>query len=68
MEKTNRPGSKLVKCMNHDPEKSKWGEYAPIGGCLETIYIDEKSDRGLCWKCTSSSVSNLNGTQYRNED
>jgi hypothetical protein len=48
MEKTNRPGSKLVKCMNHDPEKSKWGEYAPIGGCLETIYIDEKSDRGLC--------------------
>jgi|TARA_B110000483_G_scaffold11458_1_gene13217 hypothetical protein len=60
MEKGNRKGMKEVKCMNHDPENSKWGEYAPEdGACKELIMIDEKSDRGLCYRCTSRSVSNL---------
>lgn len=55
--RTMRKGMKTVKCMNHDPENSKWGEYAPLGGCDETLEIDERSDRGLCWKCTSRSVN-----------
>jgi len=58
-----RKGMKLVKCMNHDPEASKWGQYAPDGGCSEKLYIDEASTAGLCWKCTSSSVSNLKGSE-----
>ena len=51
-------GTKKLKCMNHDPENSKWGEYAPEDGpCLETINVDERTDRALCWRCTSRSVS-----------
>jgi hypothetical protein len=67
MAKTERPGSKLVKCMNHDPETSKWGQYAPDGGCDETMYIDEKSDRGLCFRCTSRSVTNMNDYGSHND-
>lgn len=62
-----RDGQKEVKCMNHDPENSKWGEYAPDGGCDETLFIDAKSTAGLCWRCTSRSVNNMRGTQYNNE-
>jgi hypothetical protein len=55
---SKRKGMKRVKCMNHDPANSKWGEYAPEDGpCLEMIDIDLRSDRGLCWRCTSRSVS-----------
>jgi hypothetical protein len=53
-----RKGMKTVKCMNHDPENSKWGEYAPEDGpCEETLQIDERSTKGLCWRCTSRSVT-----------
>ena len=52
-----KDGQKQVKCMNHDPENSKWGEYAPEGGCKELMWIDTRSDRGLCWRCTSNSVN-----------
>lgn len=53
-----RKGMKTVKCMNHDPENSKWGEYAPEDGpCQEMMQIDERSARGLCWRCTSRSVT-----------
>lgn len=59
-----RKGMQLVKCMNHDPENSKWGDYAPEGGCEETLYIDEKSSKGLCWRCTQRSVGNIKGESY----
>jgi hypothetical protein len=68
MKATTRHGQKEDKCMNHDPEASKWGQYAPSGGCTETLFIDEKSTAGLCWRCTSSSVTNLSGTQYREQE
>ena len=55
-----RPGMKEVNCMNHDPETSKWGQFAPKGGCDELLQIDQTSDRGLCSRCTSRSVSNMN--------
>jgi len=64
MKATSRTGQKQVKCMNHDPENSKWGQYAPEGGCKETMFIDEKSTKGLCWKCTSSSVNNMRGDSF----
>jgi hypothetical protein len=56
-----KDGQKQVKCMNHDPENSKWGEYAPEGGCKELMWIDIRSDRGLCWRCTSNSVNMKTG-------
>jgi len=68
MAKTERAGSKEVKCMNHDPENSKWGQYAPDGGCDETMYIDQNSDRGLCFRCTSRSVSNITDYGHSNDD
>lgn len=54
---TGRTGMKIVTCMNSDPENSKWGEYAPLGGCDEQIEVDEKSERALCWRCTSRAVN-----------
>ena len=67
--KTNtRQGQKELKCMNHDPETSKWGQYAPRGGCDMIVSVDEKTDKVLCWRCTSSSVNNINGSQFRDED
>ena len=61
MKATRKSGQKEVKCMNHDPENSKWGHYAPEGGCQETMFIDENSTRGLCWQCTQRSVNNVRG-------
>lgn len=54
--------TKTVKCMNHEPATSKYGEFAPLGGCEETIEIDSKSVRGLCATCTQRVV-NLNYTR-----
>lgn len=64
MQENTRKGMQLVKCMNHDPENSKWGEYAPEGGCQEKMYIDERASKGLCWQCTSRSVSHIKGESY----
>ena len=52
-------GLKEVKCMNWEPENSKWGHYAPVGGCKEMMKIDENSTKGLCSKCVSASVNQL---------
>ena len=53
--------SKKIKCMNHDPENSKWGQYAPMGGCNEIMEVGIEVERALCWRCTSSSVTNMRG-------
>jgi hypothetical protein len=50
---------KQVKCMNHDPINSKWGQYAPDGGCQEKMWIDERSTNGLCASCVQRSVNNM---------
>ena len=64
MANNQREGMQLVECMNHDPENSKWGEYAPEGGCDETLYIDQKSTKGLCLRCTQKSVGNIKWESY----
>ena len=55
------PGSyKKIKCMNHDPENSKWGEYAPsLNGCTEIVEVPVETNRVLCFKCTSRSTSGV---------
>jgi len=59
---------KVVKCMNNEPSTSKYGEFAPVGGCDATIEIDAKSVRGLCSDCTQRVV-NLNYTRsWRDEE
>ena len=63
-----RDGQKQMKCMNHDPENSKWGEYAPLGGCDEVVSVDQKTDRVLCWRCTSRSVNMDKTARYGNND
>lgn len=58
---SSRKGTKKLKCMNHDPENSKWGEYAPdMEGCDEIVEVDEKTTKVLCWRCTSRSVTGVN--------
>ena len=52
---------KKIKCMNHDPENSKWGQYAPMGGCNEIMEVSKEVERALCWRCTSNSVTNMRG-------
>lgn len=48
-------GGKLrkVKCMNSVPSESKWGSWAPVGGCDVVIEVDENCARALCWRCTN---------------
>jgi len=54
-------GTKKLKCMNWDPETSKWGEYAPDeNGCREIVEVDSKTEKVLCWRCTSRSVTGVN--------
>ena len=50
---------KKIKCMNHDPENSKWGEYAPdLTGCKEVVEVPVETNKVLCWRCTSRSANN----------
>ena len=45
--------SKELLCMNSDPENSKWGMYAPPGGCDEVVKgVDADTVKVLCHKCT----------------
>jgi len=43
---------KKIKCMNSEPETSKWRAWAPDGGCEEEGIVDEVVDKWLCWRCT----------------
>jgi len=44
-------------CMNSDPENSKWGDYAPAGGCKEKVKVDQTVTKVLCWRCTSRTTN-----------
>lgn len=66
MKKRGETEYKKIKCMNHDPENSKWGQYAPMGGCDEIIEVGKEVDRVLCWRCTSSSVTNMRAPRGQN--
>lgn len=49
---------KTVRCMNSDPDSSKWGAWAPVGGCRRRITVDADVTAALCWECTSKTTSN----------
>lgn len=44
-------------CMNSDPENSKWGDYAPRGGCTEKVMVDGNVTNVLCAKCTMATTN-----------
>lgn len=47
-------------CMNSNPEESKWGRFAPEGGCDEVVRnVDTDAKSVLCWKCTSRLTGGL---------
>jgi len=51
---------KKIKCMNHDPETSKWGEYAPsLEGCDNIVEVPVETTKVLCYQCTSRSTANV---------
>ena len=55
----NREAKSLL-CMNSNPDESKWGMYAPPGGCDEIVHnVDESTTKVLCWKCTSRSTGGV---------
>jgi len=41
-----------MKCMNSNPEESKWGQFAPSGGCNEVVMVDSSVGKVLCNSCT----------------
>lgn len=53
--RTGADSYKKIKCMNHNPEESKWGQYAPIDGCTNIVEVPVETDRVLCYQCTSRS-------------
>jgi len=53
--RTGADSYKKIKCMNHNPEESKWGQYAPIDGCKVIVEVPVETDRVLCHQCTSRS-------------
>jgi hypothetical protein len=46
-----------MRCMNWDPGTSKWGDWAPEGGCPEWVEVDESVTRVLCHRCTARTVT-----------
>jgi hypothetical protein len=48
---------KMLKCMNSKPDQSKWGDWAPDGGCKEKVEVDESVAKVLCWRCTSRTTT-----------
>lgn len=53
--RTGADSYKNIKCMNHNPDESKWGQYAPIDGCKNIVEVPVETDRVLCHQCTSRS-------------
>ncbi len=53
--KTGADSYKKIKCMNHNPDESKWGQYAPIDGCKNIVEVPVETDKVLCHQCTSRS-------------
>lgn len=46
-------------CMNADPGNSKWGIYAPSGGCDVVVKnVDSNTVKVLCNKCAIRAADN----------
>jgi hypothetical protein len=51
--------TKEMLCMNSDPENSKWGLWAPPGGCDNIVKnVDQEVTRVLCSRCTMRAADN----------
>lgn len=57
MAKSNRVGDQPMKCMNHNPETSKWGDWAPEGGCGNEVMVGPGVAKVLCSDCTQRTVN-----------
>lgn len=56
--RTGPDAYKTIKCMNHDPDNSKWAKYAPLDGpCTEVVEVPRETERVLCWRCTNRSAT-----------
>ena len=53
--KTGADSYKKIKCMHHNPDERKWGQYAPIVGCKNIVEVPVETDKVLCHQCTSRS-------------
>ncbi len=60
--------NKTLKCMNHDPENSKWGEYAPPGGCDMVVEVDERTTKVLCWRCTNKTTQGPMFSNFKSDE
>ncbi len=46
-----------MKCMNSNPDESKWGQFAPSGGCDEIVMVDSNVSKVLCSYCTMRTTN-----------
>jgi len=54
--------------MNHEPATSKYGSFAPRGGCNETIETDSNIAKALCSGCTQRVVNMKYTEKWTDED
>jgi len=60
--------TQMLKCMNHEPATSKYGSFAPRGGCNETIETDSNTVKALCSGCTQRVVNMKYTEKWTDED
>jgi len=58
---------KKIKCMNSEPETSKWRAWAPDGGCEEEGMVDDVVDGWLCSKCTMRTTGQPTNETYMDD-
>lgn len=47
----------MMKCMNNKPDQSKWGDWAPDGGCKNEVLVGMDVAKVLCSACTQRTVN-----------
>lgn len=48
---------RMLKCMNSQPETSKWGDWAPENGCNNSVEVGDNVAKVLCSECTQRTVN-----------
>ena len=48
---------RMLKCMNSQPETSKWGDWAPVDGCKNSVEVGQDVAKVLCSDCTQQTVN-----------
>ena len=54
--KINSKGERMMICQNSEPNKSKWGEFAPPGGCTNFEIVGNNTTSVLCSNCTTETL------------